>query len=74
MIYCCYLCPKECATLNEYTDHLRHRHALIEPCTLRFQPTKLYDSTAKSSMTLSLSAQLVMLCCLVTVTLMKLML
>jgi hypothetical protein len=30
----CYLCPRECCSIDEYTGHLRQRHALIEPCKL----------------------------------------
>jgi len=35
MFLSCYLCSKECHNVDEYTDHLRNRHALIEPCSLR---------------------------------------
>lgn len=30
----CYLCPWECGSVDEYTSHLKQRHALIEPCKL----------------------------------------
>jgi len=35
MFLSCYLCSKECHNVDEYTDHLRNRHAVIEPCSLR---------------------------------------
>ena len=31
----CYLCPKECNGIEEYTHHLRNVHVLIEPCSVR---------------------------------------
>jgi hypothetical protein len=34
MIISCYLCPKECCGIEEYTDHLRNIHFLLEPCSL----------------------------------------
>jgi len=35
MIFSCYLCEKDCFTVDDYTSHLRNRHALIEPCSLK---------------------------------------
>jgi len=31
MILSCYLCAKDCFSADKYTNHLRIRHALIEP-------------------------------------------
>ena len=31
----CYFCAKECFSVDQYTDHLRKRHVLIEPCPIR---------------------------------------
>lgn len=34
MTLSCYLCACVCKTADDYTNHLRNRHVLIEPCTL----------------------------------------
>ena len=31
----CYLCPKECCGIDQYIEHLRNIHVLLEPCSLR---------------------------------------
>jgi hypothetical protein len=34
MTLSCYWCPQEFASLDEYTGHLRNRHAVLEPCSI----------------------------------------
>lgn len=35
MVVACYICCKDCASLDKYVDHLKNSHHLIEPCSVR---------------------------------------